>query len=439
LSAFHLQSGHSADNFTSEHSSFLRFRQSRGFMHRSQSFRVGTAATVLVAALGYFVDIYDLLLFSIVRVESLKSLAVAPERILSDGAFLLNAQMLGIVIGGVAWGVLGDRRGRLSILFGSIFLYSVANFANAFVTDVPTYAALRFVAGFGLAGELGAAVTLVSEVMRRESRGYGTTLVAAVGALGAIAAALVAQIFPWRTAYVIGGVLGFSLLLARLGVAESSLFDTLKQTNVRRGDVIGLLKSPQRAAKYIRCTLLGVPFVYVIGILVTFSPEIAKNLAATGPVVAGRSVLAAYVGMTVGDLASGFLSQRAASRKKIVFLFLGATATLLVAFSLLREPSPSVVYGVCGALGFAVGYWAVFVTMAAEQFGTNVRATVATSVPNLARGATLPLTFAFQALGPGLGLANAALLVGGVCVLAAVVALAGLEETFGREMDFLET
>lgn len=387
-------------------------------------------ATVVVGALGYFVDIYDLVLFSIVRVASLRDLGV--EDVLGTGVLLLNMQMAGMLVGGLAWGLLGDKRGRRSVLFGSILLYSLANLANAFVTSVPQYAALRFVAGVGLAGELGAAVTLVAESMPVDRRAYGTAVVAAVGILGAVAAALVGTAFPWQVAYLVGGVMGLLLLVARLRLRESPMWARREGA----GDLRVLLRGG-RLGRYARVVLVGVPIWFVIGILVTFAPELARELGVRGDVTAGMAVLWSYSGAAAGDLASGFMSQRW-GRRRVMLLFLGATALLTVAYALLGGASPAAFYATCAALGFAVGYWAVFATNAAEQFGTDVRATVATTAPNLVRGAVVPITLAFTALIPLAGRVQAALVVGAASVLVALLALWGMPETRGKDLDYRE-
>lgn len=390
-------------------------------------------ATVVVGALGYFVDIYDLVLFSIVRVASLRDLGVPEADLLGVGVTLLNAQMVGMLLGGLAWGLLGDRRGRRSVLFGSILLYSLANLANAFVTDVGQYAVLRFVAGVGLAGELGAAVTLVAESMPIDRRAYGTAVVAGVGILGAVAAALVGAAFPWQVAYVVGGVMGLLLLAARMRLRESPMWTR----SAGAGDLRVLLRGG-RLGRYARVVLVGVPIWFVIGILVTFAPELSRDLGVRGDVTAGMAVLWCYSGAALGDLASGVMSQRW-GRRRVMLLFLGATAFLTLAYGLLAGASPVLFYGVCFALGLAVGYWAVFATNAAEQFGTDVRATVATTAPNLVRGAVVPITLAFTALIPLAGRVQAALVVGAASVLVALLALWGMPETRGKDLDYRET
>ncbi|MEZ0368960.1 MAG: MFS transporter, partial [Candidatus Sericytochromatia bacterium] len=379
--------------------------------------------SVLVAALGYFVDIYDLLLFSIVRKPSLISLGVPEAMLLDQGVLLLNMQMGGMLLGGVLWGILGDKRGRLSVLFGSIALYSVANILNGMVQDVGQYAALRLIAGIGLAGELGAGITLVSELMSSQKRGYGTSIVASVGLLGAVVAALVASTFDWRTAYFIGGGLGLALLVLRISLYESGMFSRLKASAVSRGNFLMLFNNRQRLLKYLCCILIGLPIWYAIGILVTFSPEFGKALGMQELPVAGSAVLFSYIGLSLGDLVSGLLSQLWRSRKKVVFAFLGLTGLSVAAYFLVGPGSLIAFYACCGLLGFAIGYWAVFVTIASEQFGTNIRATVTTSVPNFIRGTVVPLTLAFNALKGPLGLSGAAIGIGVVTLLIAVACL----------------
>ncbi len=394
--------------------------------------------TILVAALGYFVDIYDLILFIIVRQKSLKELGVAREQLLDTGVFLLNTQMIGMLVGGILWGVLGDKRGRLSVLFGSIFLYSVANIVNGFVQSVPQYAIMRFIAGVGLAGELGAGITLVSEVMSREGRGYGTTIVASVGVLGAVVAALVGDTFSWRVAYFVGGGLGIFLLLLRVGLFESGMFEQAKQSDVVRGNFFSLFTKPNRLRRYLAVIFIGVPIWFVIGILINLSPEIAADMGMKPGPQTGQAVMLAYIGLSIGDLASGSLSQVLRSRKKVVGLFMSLSVLGIVAYFTVATASLVTFYVCCLALGVAVGYWAVFVTVASEQFGTNLRATATTTVPNFVRGAVAALTTGFSALKGPLGVAHAAMVVGVACFAIGAVSLWSLDETYGKDLDFVE-
>jgi len=394
---------------------------------------------VIVAALGYFVDIYDLVLFSIVRVPSLKALGFSGQGLIDNGVFLLNMQMAGMLIGGILWGVLGDRRGRLKIMFGSIFLYSIANMANGMASSFPVYAALRFIAGVGLAGELGVGITLVSEILHTSIRGYGTMLVASVGVSGAILANIVANAFDWRYAFIIGGGLGLLLLIARISVAESGMFQSMEEKdNVRRGDLLALFTDWRRFFRYLNSILIGVPIWFIVGILITFSPEFAKALGTTGPVSAGNAVMFCYLGLVFGDLSSGLLSQALKSRKKVVLLFMLLSIAAIALYFLQGNSTPAFFYGVCLVLGFSSGYWAIFVTIAAEQFGTNLRATVATTVPNFVRGMVVPITILFQFFRKLFGLELGALAVGALCVIAAFFALVSLEETFHKDLDYYE-
>ena len=394
---------------------------------------------VIVAALGYFVDIYDLVLFSIVRVPSLKSLGLSGQELTDNGVYLLNMQMAGMLIGGIIWGVLGDRKGRLKIMFGSIFLYSVANIANGMVTSLSAYAALRFIAGIGLAGELGAGITLVSEVLHTSIRGYGTMLVASVGVSGAILANIIANAYDWRNAFYIGGALGLLLLVTRISVAESGMFRAMEEkAGMSRGNMLALFTDRKRFLRYLNSILIGVPIWFVVGILITFSPEFAKSLGTTGPVSAGNAVMFCYLGLVFGDLSSGLLSQFLKSRKKVILLYMLLTIAGIAVYFLQGNRSPSFFYSVCLALGFAVGYWAIFVTVAAEQFGTNLRATVATTVPNFVRGMVVPITLLFQLFRRSFGLEGGALAVGAICLAAGFLALASLEETFHKDLDYFE-
>ena len=394
---------------------------------------------VLVGALGYFVDIYDLILFAVVRVSSLKSLGFAGDQLITQGAWLINVQMAGMLIGGVVWGLLGDRMGRIKVLFGSIILYSLANIANGLVTSVEAYAICRFLAGLGLAGELGGCVTLVSEVLPRTLRGYGTVIISAVGILGAVAAGSVGTWFDWRVAYYVGGGLGILLLFLRMVVAESGMFQHMTESKKPPfGSQLALLFKPERLGRYIACITPG-PFAwYYIGLVVFFSPEFAKALGATGPVAAPLAVALSYSGLSLGSLIAGGISQVIRSRKKVLLgCFLVAFA-LINLFFFLPNPSPELVYAVIFLLGLAFGYWAIFVTIAAEHFGTNMRATVATTVPNFARGSLILSTNLFAYLKPGHGTLHSGLFVGYICFAIAIIGWFGLKETFHDDLDYLE-
>ncbi len=393
---------------------------------------------VLVAALGYLVDMYDLFLFSIVRVPSLKSLGLEGDALLTDGIFLLNLQMAGLLIGGIVWGIIGDKRGRLSVLFGSILIYSLANIGNGFVTTVDQYAVLRLIAGFGLAGELGAGITLVTEILPKTIRGYGTTLVATMGVLGAILAYLVTYLFDWRISYFIGGGLGLVLLILRISVFESGMFEKLKVRNISRGNLAMLFGNKARVIKYLNCILMGLPIWFVTGILITFSPEFGKALGLAEPVNAGKAVMIFFFGQVVGDIMSGLLSQYLKSRKKVIMLFICMSFFFVLVYLLYPTKDLTMLYLFCSFLGVCNGYWTLFVTVGAELFGTNLRATVATSAPNFVRGATIPLTTLFI-LGKGyFGVAYGALAVALLAYGIALLALNFLEETYSKDLDYLE-
>ena len=395
---------------------------------------------VIVAALGYFVDIYDLLLFSIVRIPSLRSMGVPESDLLSQGEFLLRAQMIGLLIGGIIWGIMGDKRGRLSVLFGSILLYSLANALNGFVTSVDQYALLRFIAGIGLAGELGAGITLVSESLPTRLRGYGTTLVASVGLMGAVFANFIAKQFDWQIAYFIGGGLGLLLLIARVSVFESGVFLKLKEKDkhIVRGDFLQLFNNMERFKKFMGCIFIGLPIWFVIGILITFSPEFATALNIGEGIAAGDAIMYSYIGLAVGDILSGFISQAMRSRKKVVLMYIMLTLFFFVLYLYMPVRTPTFFYITCFLMGVSIGYWALFVTIAAEQFGTNLRSTVTTSVPNIIRGTVVPLTYLFKELREQIGVLNGALVVGVLTVVVAIFALRAIDETFGRDLNFVE-
>ena len=390
---------------------------------------------IWVAALGYFVDIYDLLLFSIIRIPSLTDLGVAD---LSEvGMLILNTQMFGLLLGGILWGVLGDKLGRTKVLFYSIALYSLGNIANGFVTNGTQYAWIRFFAGIGLAGELGAGITLVSELLPKEKRGIGTSLVAGVGLTGAVLAFFIAQWFDWRTCYFIGGGLGLLLLFVRLSVFESGLYKSLaSNSKVSKGNFLMLFATKERFMRYLRSILIGLPTWFVVGILISFSPEFARQLGITESIDPGIGIMVSYSAIAVGDVAIGLLSQRLQSRKQAMHVFYAITMVGMLVF--FTSSSALQLYISAGIMGFGTGFWAVFVTIGAENFGTNLRATAATSIPNMVRGSLNGITALFLALNAKFTYVNAGIVTAVVVMLITYWAISGLQETFGRDLDFYE-
>ncbi|MES2380393.1 MAG: MFS transporter [Bacteroidota bacterium] len=409
---------------------------------------------IIVAALGYFVDIYDLIVFNVVKQESLLDFIPANQMDKTD-TFLFNCQMTGMLLGGLIWGILGDKKGRISVLFGSIILYSLANIANAFVTDVPSYALMRFLAGIGLAGELGAGITLVSENMEKSKRGIGTMIIVTVGALGAIAAAAVAKnghyivdflssnfsvtLKNWQVTYLVGGVLGLMLLLLRAGTYESGMYkEVANNHHIKKGNLLSLLANKNNLLKYLACIAIGLPIWFSIGVLVNKSHLFARTLGIE--IKVADSVMFAYIGLSVGDLFSGLFSQLLKSRKKVIYAYLGFSFILYFIYLFNNQVSVTYFKTMCFLLGAATGYWALFVTVACEQFGTNIRSTVTNTVPNFVRGAVVPITLGFAALQNSFGfnITYAALLVGVICLLLALVSTLYVEESFHKDLDYLE-
>jgi len=398
---------------------------------------------VIVAALGYFVDIYDLLLFTIVKKASVLGVGGTTATLLTDSTKIINWQMFGLLLGGIAWGILGDKKGRLSVLFGSIILYSIANFLTGFIQTVDQYAACRFFAGLGLAGELGAGITLVSELLPKNKRGIGTSLVAGIGLFGAVAAYFTYQFTgnDWRLCYKIGGGLGLLLLFLRIRVAESGMFNQVKATNVSRGDIFMFFSSFKRFKKYLLAILIGLPTWYVIGILVNQSDKFGEQLFGSSTIDSGRAIMFAYVGIAIGDIAIGLVSQYFKSRKKALLLFYLLTTVCLFLFFSSLNNSDARMYLISGLLGFSTGFWAIFVTMGAEQFGTNLRATAATTIPNMVRGALPLINLLFLDLFQKSwhwGLIKSAIVTGTLVMVITYIAYYFTEETFHKDLDFTE-
>ncbi|MBX9852384.1 MAG: MFS transporter [Cytophagaceae bacterium] len=412
--------------------------------------------TVIVAALGYFVDVYDLVLFLIVGKTSIRELipGIPKSEEIANFKYLLNVQMMGMLVGGIFWGVMGDKKGRLSVLFGSIIMYSLANIANGLIAHIDAapdnlitiYAIMRFIAGVGLAGELGAGVTLVMEIMGKETRGYGAMMVASIGVIGAVVAALIGMSdLGWEVTYYIGGGLGLLLLILRLGVFESGMFEKMKNEGVRKGDFFLLFKTKERMIRYIKCLLIGLPVWFIIGILVGLAPEIANILNVTGTVQQELCVMICYIGLVFGDIASGALSQVLKSRKKVFFIFYSLCCIFIAIYLNLNGVSYKVFYTLIFLLGFSVGFWAILIMVGSESFGTNVRATATTTVPNFVRGSLVLITLLFDLIygffpkGDSFsGLIPSAAIVTCIVMIISFGALYFLEETFGKDLNYLE-
>ena len=394
----------------------------------------------IVAALGYFVDIYDLLLFSIIRVPSLASFGLTAEQITSSGEYIIMAQMFGLLIGGIIWGIMGDKRGRLSVLFGSIILYSLANIANGFVQTTDQYAWIRFIAGIGLAGELGAGITLISEITPREKRGIATSLVAGIGLTGAVVAFIMKENFDWRTCYFIGGGLGLALLILRISVFESGMFHEVKKMDVQRGNFFMLFNNADRFKRYLLGILIGLPTWFVIGVLVTFSKEFGERMGITEKIDSGKAIMYAYAAIAIGDVLIGFISQWFKSRKKALYLFYFITAVFMVLFFTTQwGGSADRMYWICAGLGFGTGFWAIFVTMGAEQFGTNLRATAATTIPNMVRGMlTVLILPLFKGLREVTDYVTAGWLTAIIIMFITIIAAIFTKETFGKDLKYTE-
>jgi putative MFS transporter len=394
---------------------------------------------VIIGALGYFVDIYDLLLFGIIRKTSLRSIGLSEDMVLTSGEFIISVQMIGLLLGGILWGVMGDKKGRLSVLFGSIILYSLANIANGMVHTVNQYALLRFIAGVGLAGELGAGITLVSELLPKEKRGLGTSMVAGLGLTGAVVAYFISKSFDWRICYYIGGAMGMLLFVLRVSVFESGMFQQVKEMNVSRGNFFMFFTNKERFFKYVRSILIGLPTWFVIGVLVTFSDQFGLHLGIAEAIDPGKAIMFAYVGISIGDIAIGFVSQALKSRRKALFIFYILTMIGMVLFFMQCNGSAAVMYLLCGALGFATGFWAIFVTMAAEQFGTNVRATAATTVPNMVRGSLPLIILLFKWLRETTDFITGGIITAIIIMIIAWIAAWFTKETFGKDLMYVET
>lgn len=395
---------------------------------------------IILASFGYFVDIYDLVIFSIVRVKSFTEIGISGEtEMLKNTQYVLNMQMAGLLLGGIFWGIIGDKLGRIKVLFGSILIYSLANIANAFVHKIDFYASIRLIAGIGLAGELGAGITLISETMSKEKRGYGTMIVATTGVLGAVAAFYVSEITSWRNAYIVGGILGLILLAFRMGTFESKLFKKSQKSEISRGNIVMLFNSKERFLRFLKVILVGAPIWFLVGILITLAPEFGKELHASETLSAGKGILYCYIGISLGDLCAGLLAQILKSRLKTVFIFQILIITFVTIYLNSNGITPQKFNVISFFIGIGTGYWATFATIAAEQFGTNIRATVATTAPNFVRGLLIPTTFFFNYIASLSNLISAAYITLFILCGLAFMSIFTLKETFAKDLDYFES
>lgn len=398
---------------------------------------------VIVGALGFFVDIYDLLLFNIVRRSSFADLGVAESAMKDIGEHIISWQMLGLTVGGILWGILGDKKGRKSVLFGSILLYSLATIANGFVQTVDQYTWLRFIAGLGLAGELGASITLTSELLPKEKRGIAAAIIATSGVMGTITAYFIHDWSggDWRLCYFIGGGMGLALLFLRMGVLDSRMYDNAKEKHIQMGNFLMLINNRERFFRYMRGILIGLPVWYIIGVIISFSDEFAKQFGIAG-FDQPKALMLQYVALAFGDMFAGIISNYIKSRKKTLYLYYGITALFLFLFFALKGGgSATNMYLLCMGLGFGSGISVLYITMSAEAFGTNLRATAAISIPNLVRGCLPLLLLLFQFLRSEKVLSSyvtAAWVTGGLVMLIGIIAVIKTKETFAKELDFVE-
>ncbi len=395
---------------------------------------------VVIAALGYFVDIYDLILYNVVKKASLESIGIIGQAFKDSEHILFNWQMFGMMLGGLLWGILGDKKGRISVLFGSILMYSLANIANGLVQNMTQYIICRFIAGIGLAGELGAGITLVSETLHKDKRGIGTMIIVSFGALGAVVASQIGAKFDWQTSYFIGGGLGLALLALRAGALESGMYKNVKAaTNVKRGNIFMLFKRGETTFKYINCILIGVPIWFMIAVLINLSSDfVVLTDGFPKDKMVGQAVMYAYIGLSAGDLLSGVLSQVLKSRRKVILIYMVISASVIIYYLNTPEMTIDHFRWVCFLLGFGTGYWALFVQVASESFGTNIRSTVTNTAPNFVRGLVVPITISYKYLSNTTNHQTSAFIVGGICLAISLIAVYFTKETFSKDLDYHE-
>lgn len=396
---------------------------------------------VIVSGLGYLVDAYDMMIFSVVRTASLTDMGLSGDKLVEAGLQIMNLQMAGLLLGGLVWGMLGDKLGRMKVLFASIIMYSVANFGCGFAQGVADYGVWRFMAGFGLAGEAGAAITIVTESLPKTKRGLGVMLVVACAAMGPLLAGIVGELVEWRHAYMIGGVAGFALLFLRANVKESKVFEHVAHNKkVQRGNLLQFVTNWSLFKRYVCCVLVGVPVWYIIGIQTTLAPEFARSMGVVGAVAAGTALSFNFVGTIVGEILCATMAQVLQSRRQSLILWLLLTLGSVLGYYQLHDVTAQTFYFYCGFLGISIGYWVSLMAATAEQFGTNLRASATTSIPNFIRGSLIPMNMMFVYLHNKVGYSyeQTGLIIGGAVVAMALGALLFMPETFHNDMDFVE-
>lgn len=395
------------------------------------------SATVVIASLGYFVDVYDMFVFNVVRTSSLSDLKLSGAELTHAGLDISNCQWIGLLLGAYFWGVLGDRIGRKKALLSSVIIYSVGSLLSSGVTDVPTYMFARFITGLGLAGEMGSGIALITERLHFTKRAYGILIFLVFSFCGVLAAAFAGTLLPWRTNYLIGAAGGAVLLLCRFGLPESSMYQSMKNKNLVRGGLRIIFRRKDLRRKYFSGIALLLPGVFVPQIIWTLSPELSKARGLTEPIAAPMVLGLGFSTVILVDIVATSISEKYKSRKlaSIVFLLLGLPA--FAAYLLWDVRSTTEFYFINCLLAVTFGLWLVNSTWLAENFGTNVRATVATTIPNFTRALTVPMNLAFASL-RFMGLLPDIACMGVVVFALAFIGWLGLPETWGRDVDFNE-
>ncbi len=323
-------------------------------------------------------------------------------------------------------------------------MYSLANIACGFLPYFPEkhlvyqYAALRFIAGIGLAGELGAGITLVSESLPKNLRAIGTSVVAGFGLMGAVVAQLTVELAGgWNISYIIGGILGILLLFLRISVSESGIYKNIEQQSVSKGNFLSFFTNKDRFIRYLKCIAIGLPTWYCIGILAVLANQFAPELGIKD-LSPGKAIMWAYIGISAGDLASGFISHLLKSRKMAIFYMLIFTIIGVAIMLFGNTDTETKYYIFCVWLGLGTGYWAMFVTLAAEQFGTNIRNTATTTVPNMVRGLLPVMILAFDFFKNDFTVIISAALVGLIVFGLAFYSSLTISETHNKDLEFTE-
>jgi MFS transporter, putative metabolite:H+ symporter len=389
-------------------------------------------SSLFLIGCGYFIDIFDLVLFSTLRISSFEELKITDPTYWTVVFF--NLQMTGILVGGIFWGKMADIKGRSWSFMGTILVFSIANIINGLTSSLTVYGICRFIAGFGLAGEMGSGIALICEKVPDEKRSLYLGFVSSLGCIGAVLSGWLGDIVYWRYLFIGSGFAGILLTLLRKNLLEPDLFRKTATLNIPRGQWKTLFQSPPDLIRFILLIFLGIPMWYIIGILWSFSTEMTSTIG-LNIFTSGQAILWGYVGVWMGDMLMPFVSQFLKSRIFTIQICL-IMMLLGVIYLFQFQPHSLLSFQLTHIfLGFTIGYWAVYATLCGESFGTNIRALTSTSLPSLIRFSSIPMMIIYQ-YGRDENELNIALGMGLTVLCISMITTYFIKDTFQKDIDF---